>query len=369
VALAGLWPLPAPEGQDDRLVAVSSTGWHLVSVAEDGLTSGPVWTPFARTSSGVVRAGVVPDDARAVVHLFDGAGPLGSWSVDGTDVTALDHLPMVTGPLACDPAVADLDGDGRHDLIVATGERVYGLKAEGIPLRGWPRRLSELFPLADTTRVAGPLVVADATGDGQNEVFFNTDAGHLLGLGPDGRLLERLPLRWGDRRAAGLAVGDGEDGRLLWLVSEGGYTAPPLDRTWVGGRLSAWQLAGVSGTSEWLGPGGSVARRGPAGAAQDFGDAAPAAADRNEVALFPNPISGEAVNARFHAEGDSPARLAVYDLQGELVNEGSFAVDGGQMNQVRLELPGIASGIYITVLEYDGPGGRLTRTMTLAVER
>jgi hypothetical protein len=39
------------------------------------------------------------------------------------------------------------------------------------------------------------------------------------------------------------------------------------------------------------------------------------------------------------------------------------------MNQVSLELPGIASGLYITVLEYDGPDGRRTLTMTLAVER
>ena len=316
--------------------------------------------------------GVVPVEDGVIVHLFDGLGPLGAWSVSGESVTALDHLPAVTGPLVCEPAVADLDGDGQHDLIVATAERVFGLKEDGIPLRGWPRRLGELFPLADSTRVAGPLVVCDATGDGQNEVFFNTDGGHLMGLGPDGHLLARLPVRWGDRRTAGFAVGDGETGRLLWLVSAGGYTAPPLDRTWVSGRVGAWQLvapAAAAGTSEWLGTAGGAARRGPSGQARDLGDAAPAAADRAEIVLFPNPVSGEAVNARFYAEGNGPARLAVYNLQGELVRQGSYAVEAGRMNQVRLELPGIASGMYVTILEFDGPAGRRSRTMTLAVER
>jgi len=372
VVVSGIRHLPAPPSEEDRLIAVATTGWHLVSKTLDGWVPDPLWTPFARASVGLVRVGVVPAGAEAVLHAFDEAGPLGSWRIDVANVTALDRLPAVVGPLVCEPAVADLDGDGLNDLVVATAERLHGLKADGIPLRGWPRRLAELFPLADTTRVAGPLVIADATGDGQNEVFFNTDAGHLLGLGPDGRLLERLPLRWGDRRGSGLAIGDGIDGRLLWLVSEGGYTAPPLDRTWVGGRISSWQLAAtaITGrTSEWLGDAGGSTRRGPAGTAQELGDAAPAAVDRGEVALFPNPVSGEAFNARFYAEGNGPARLAVYDLQGELVREASFAVEAGQMNQIRMELPGIASGLYVTVLEFDGPGGRRTRTLTLAVER
>ncbi|MBK7188205.1 MAG: immune inhibitor A [bacterium] len=374
VVAAGAWAVPGADGEADRLCVASASGWHLVATTVGGWDASPVWTPYARAGSGRVLAAVVPDADGAMVHLFDALGPLGSWRVEGATVTALDRMPAVTGMPVCEPAVADLDGDGLNDLVVATSERLHALKADGVPLRGWPRRLSELFPLADTTRVAGPLVIADATGDGQNELFFNTDGGHLLGLGPDGRLLAQFPLRWGDRRAAGLAIGDGQDGRLLWLVSEGGYTAPPLERTWVNGRIAGWNLAlpageGVTTTSEWLGSGGSIARRGPAGIARDLGEAAPAAIDRAEVILFPNPVSGEAVNVRFWADGDGPARLAVYNLQGELVRDGRYAAAAGQMNQLRLELPGIASGMYITVLEYDGDGGRRTRTMTLAVER
>ncbi len=374
VTAAAALLLPGADGEADRVCVLSAGGWHLAEADGGGWLASPAWTPIARASSGPVRAAVVPDAGAAFVHAFDELGPLGSWRVAGGSISPLANPPAVTGALVCEPAVADLDGDGRHDLVVATAERLHGLKADGIPLRGWPRRLSELFPLADSTRVAGPLVVADGTGDGQNELFFNTDGGHLLALGPDGRLLSELPVRWGDRRAAGLAIGDGGPERLLWLVSGGGYTAPPLGRTWVNGRVAGWRLAAAAGegvvtTSEWLGVSGGVARRGPAGQPRELGPAAPAAADRAEVVLFPNPVRGEAVNVRFWADADGPARLAVYDLQGELVREGRFAAAAGQMNQARLDLPGIASGIYVAVLEYGGTGGRRTRTLTLAVER
>lgn len=368
--------VPGGDGDTDRVAVFSAGGWNLAAPDGEGWAAGTAWTPYPRAAGGRVQAAVVPGDDGVLIHAFDELGALGSWRVAGAAITPLASLPAVTGTVVCEPAVADLDGDGRHDLVVATAERLHGLQADGIPLRGWPRRLSELFPLADSTRVAGPLVVADGTGDGQNELFFNTDGGHLLALGPDGRLLSQLPVRWGDRRGAGLAIGDLADAgeRLLWLVSEGGYTAPPFGRTWVNGRVAGWRLAAAAGegvptTSEWLGASGGVARRGPAGQARDLGPATPAAADRAEVVLFPNPVSGEAVNARFWSDADGPVRLAVYDLQGELVREGRFAGAAGQMNQVRLELPGIASGIYVAVLEYGGADGRRTRTLTLAVER
>lgn len=366
--------LPGSDGRADQVCVVSAGGWHLAGIDGDGWAASPTWTPYARTASGRVQAAVVPLADHVLLHLFDDLGALGSWRIDGDVVEALDSLPAVTGRVVCEPAVADLDGDGRHDVAVATRDRLHVLQASGIPARGWPRRLSELFPLADTTGVAGPLVIADGTGDGLNELFFNTDGGHLLALGPEGDLLPNLPFRWGDRGRSGLAVADGGndglDSRLLWLVSGGGYTAPPFGRTWVGGRVAGWRLAGTRGaTSEWLGPGGGVARRGPAGQARDLGPATPAAADRAEVILFPNPVRGEAVNARFWSDVEGPVRLAVYDLQGERVAEERFTSAAGQMNQVRLELPGIASGIYVAVLEYDGTGGRRTRTLTLAVER
>ena len=49
-------------------------------------------------------------------------------------------------------------------------------------------------------------------------------------------------------------------------------------------------------------------RLAPAGIAHDLGEAAPAAIDRAEVILFPNPISDEAINVRFWADGDGPGQ-------------------------------------------------------------
>ena len=38
-------------------------------------------------------------------------------------------------------------------------------------------------------------------------------------------------------------------------------------------------------------------------------------------------------------------------------------------NEHTLPVTGLAGGLYVCVLQWDAPGGRTTRTMTLAVER
>jgi hypothetical protein len=234
-------------------------------------------------------------------------------------------------------------------------------------------RFADLYPLADSTRIQGPLVVADGTGDGLNDVYFNTTGGHLVGLGPSGRLLAGYPLRWGDRAGAGMAVGgDGVD-RLLWLVSGGGYQTGFQDRIAISGRVIGANLlptaAADQRTSEWLGLGGGSARSGPVGTAQRLDAGSPAAAENNQVYLYPNPLNGDDVTIRFFAAGPRYARVAIFNLEGELVLSRQTPVTAGFVNEVVLPLGNVASGLYVARIEFEGVGGREIRSLTLAVER
>ena len=216
-------------------------------------------------------------------------------------------------------------------------------------------------------------MVADATGDGVNEIYFNTDGGHLIGLDATGRLLSQTPLRWADRRTAGLAVGGPDDGRVLWLVSPGGYTGPPLDRQYVNGRVMGFGLANAavegSRTSEWRGPVGGAHRRGPEGLTKNLGPAAPVAAEAERVILYPNPMVGDGVTVRFFSVGSRSARLSIYNIEGEEVARADIPVTADSVNEFLLPLPGIASGLYLARLEYDAGSGVEIRTLTLAVEK
>ncbi len=186
-------------------------------------------------------------------------------------------------------------------------------------------------------------------------------------------MLPHTPLRWSDRRTGGLAVGGPDDARVLWLVSPGGYTGPPLDRQFVNGRVTGFGLAAAADesrrTSEWRGPGGGSARRGSEGVAQGLGPAAPSAAETGRVVLYPNPMVGDQVTVRFFSGGSRPARLSVYNLEGEEVATADIPVNTGSVNEFSLPLPGVASGLYLARLEYDAGSGIEIRTLTLAVEK
>ncbi len=365
--------LPFADQGTDLVAVATDTGWFVVQQHAAGLAPAPVFVPYDRfTAHGPEWTAVVPSaDGKNRLSIFAREGEISAWEVSGSgELTILPVLPQLDGPLVCAPAVADVDGDGRHDVVMATATRIYGFKDGGIPLRGFPLRFYDLFPLADSTRVQGPLVVADGTGDGVNDIFFNTTGGHLIGLGPTGRLLDGLPLRWGDAAQAGLAVGGEGIDRTLWLVSSGGYTTGFRERITVNGRVSAYAVATTGQrTSEWLGPAGGPARSGPTGLPRDLGSNAPVSVEKEQVYLYPNPLSGDEVKIRFYSQGSSDARLALYNLEGELVADQQVPVNAGAINEIVMVLPDIASGLYMARLEFEGTGGRTIRTMTLAVEK
>jgi len=368
--------LPADGDGADRAAVFTASGWFVVSQAAGGLVGEPEFVSYAGSATpGPVWNVVVPLGAgRNRVRVFDGDGEIGSWDVaaDGT-VTTRGPGVELDGPLVCAPAVADVDGDGRQDVILATGTRIYGQQRDGLALRGFPVRFADLYPLPDSVRITGPLVVADGTGDGANEVFFNTNGGHLVGLGPDGRLLPNLPLRWGDWSAASLSVGGEGLDRVLWLVSSGGSSTGYLDRIPINGRVTAYALTGAPAaserTSEWLGAAGGSTRRGPTGTARDLGLNAPINVEKDQVYLYPNPLSGDDVRIRFYVGAGGDAAVAIYNLEGELVTHLEAATEPDAINEIVIPLPGVASGLYLARLQYEGPGGPEIRTLTLAVEK
>jgi len=194
-----------------------------------------------------------------------------------------------------------------------------------------------------------------------------------VGLSATGRLLPQTPLRWGDRQTGSLAVGGPDEARVLWLSSPGGYTGPPLDRQFTGGRVTAYGLAPAAAPearpSEWRGPGGGSLRRGSEGTAKGLGPAAPVAAETDRVLLYPNPLAGDAVTVRFFSSGSQAARLTIYNLEGEEVARADIPVTAQVVNEYELPLPGVASGLYLARLEYETTGGMDIRTLTLAVEK
>jgi len=356
----------------DGLVAVTDGGWFY---CRPGLSSLELQASAAwpKTPAGRIRSAFVAGPGESVAGFFDDEGLLGNWHLDGQPAQAEWATDEA---LVAEPAVADLNGDGRDDVVLATSRRVLAYQADGAVLRGWPRPLRDLFPLPDTTRIGGSLVVIDTDGDGTDEVLFGTDSGHLFSLDAAGNLRGRTPLRWGDGQEAGFALMDAAasgEGRMLWLASAGGTTTTPLARQTNNGRVGAFILGPAADpevrTSEWRGTAGGGLRRGPVGAARNLGAAGPLAAEYDQAIVYPNPLREDDLTVRFYSAGAADARFVVHDLEGEVVARATIPVTSGAVNEYRMALAGLAGGMYVCLLQWDAPGGRRTRTMTLAVEK
>jgi hypothetical protein len=148
---------------------------------------------------------------RVCVFLSDGR-PAPGWPVG---IAPADDPPN-TGSVFARPALGDLDGDGRLEVIVAANNyRVHAWDAGGRLLRGWPRVLENRARAG----YAEP-VMADLNADGHPEVLIATDQGfrgpaRIYALDATGRDVRGWPVDLPDRCNAGVAVGDiDNDGRL-----------------------------------------------------------------------------------------------------------------------------------------------------------
>ncbi len=327
---------------------------------------------WAREIAGPVHTVVPNDDSSDQWYIaLDDLGVVPTVGLEGNVQVFFDGL---NSPLVCEPAVADVDADGRSDVVLATSERIFVYHTDGTFVRGFPRKLYDLFPLPDFTRISGPLVVVDGTGDGVNEIYFNTDGGHLVGLNATGELLPQLPFKWGDTGSAGLAMSAGPTIRnQLYMVSSGGTAEFSVGRSHANGRLVTYGLTSDFGatntTSQWLGTMGSSERLGAFGEAQNLDSIAPISAEMKKVTLYPNPVHESDLTVRYYAYSEGTALIVLYNLQGEEITRGEFATTAQAINENQLDVSGLVSGLYLGRLVFPGENGTETKTMTLAVER
>ncbi len=359
----------------DRYLVVTESHWCMLGPdTEDGAPLDMGLVTVAPDSSGHLRTAVWEQDneSRLIIIGTDGAEFIRFQSHLPTETGSWD--PRLRGELVADPAVADLDGDGRHDLIMLTATHLHACSINGVPLTGFPLDLLGQFPLDADTRFDGGLAVFDATGDGRNEIFATTTQGHLLGWDAMGVLMPRLPLLWGDRGVSSLIVGDAPDGgRVLWLGDSGGRMATGSGPTASGGRIVGFMPSSatiVGGTSEWLGPLGGSRRSGATGDPTDLGVVSTLKAEQDRFFAYPNPARGDETTFRYFSLVAGRAHLTIYNLEGEEVVRLSHDGGDGVVEEVHWPLAGLASGVYMCRL--DAPavdGGSTRRIIRLAVER
>lgn len=135
-----------------------------------------------------------------------------AWMAPASAQRALSNFPVqVEGGIRGAPALADVDGDGRRDVIVAAGAFLTAVGDDGLFLPGFPRALGG--------EAVGDVAAADVDGDGRAEALVVTDGGSVWLVEGDGQPAPGFPVRLaGGARAGGALLDVDHDGRLEAVV-------------------------------------------------------------------------------------------------------------------------------------------------------
>lgn len=181
--------------------------WHAGSrtVQADGIA-----TPHAAIGVGAAVTADLDGDGSIEIAVADGNGDVTVWNHDGTLVSRMSMDPAFSEQADTDrwnrlkpgflasPAAADLDGDGRLELVAAGLDRhVYAWHLDGSPVAGFPvlvvdpTRVASIDPEShavtfrdpDEVGDGGELVVTpalgDLTGDGRPEIVVGAQEQYL----------------------------------------------------------------------------------------------------------------------------------------------------------------------------------------------
>jgi hypothetical protein len=107
------------------------------------------------------------------------------------------------------PLAADIDGDGKLELLVATRSHLHALEADGSPVDGYPVAFERGRGPA-TALAVGPLVAAADGADARTGIAFGTAAGELAVLGADAQPLAGFPLELKSPLAGPPSLVDGD---------------------------------------------------------------------------------------------------------------------------------------------------------------
>jgi hypothetical protein len=262
----------------------------------------------------------------------------------------------VTGPIGEGGACL---GDGALGRITATGAWQSG----------WPRRPRPELRAAGCQPLALELV-------GTHYLFATRD-GRLYLTDPDGVVAPGWPVAApADLNATPAVVRGNVDpgsGVVLALAATtpaitGVDTEDEILQTRAMARLRTYELRGAP--DDAVGPEGAMYGGGPArgGALADF--ARVPSVGRADLAAhhvcYPQPLTTPELSVRGWIPAAGTARAVILNLQGETVRDtGPVSVAGGQVFELRIDMNGVASGLYVCTLQ----AGDETSVKTIAVAR
>lgn len=258
-------------------------------------------------------------------------------------------------------ALGDVNGDGYPEIVFLGDNLLYALDRFGLPLPGFPVKLSRGLPVVGF--FSDPLIV-DVTGDKVPEILVPSSDGLVYAYTGSGKQVkDGFPVA-----AGSFEYGEMYEPLSIFVtdaVTSKKASGPEL-YAFHRDNVSAVRLAKASSGAEkasaaWALPAGGDERTGFFDASR-LGDVKKQEAKKeiSEFFVFPNPVKNGVAKARF--EIGAPAKSAIiefYDITGLCVYKkklGSVSAGRNQFDQ--LDLKSLGSDVYTARLKVEFEGGK-----------
>ena len=354
---AALGLLPDAGGSAQLLV---TTAGAVSTLGPDGLRR--LWEPAGDSPLLPSAAGDLGGDSGGEIVSVDAGGTVTALNAEGAVLWQV----MLAHGADAPAALGDVDGDGTLEIAVAAGAAVDLLRENGNRMPSFPVEFPAHQKLGTT---AGEPLLADLDGDGRQEILAAASAGAVAGIDDDGSRLGGFPvLAAAAIRSTPVAADLDGDGGLELAALAGDFAY-----AWDAERLAPGP--GGSGTAAW-GQGaadaqGSRAVRGERSPAPPAADLLPA----GRAYCYPNPVGPrQRAHLRYFLSRPAALELEVFDAIGRRVerrrwNAGSPQAEPGE-NEVTWTTGDYESGLYLCRLEASGADGSRGRVIVrMAVAR
>jgi len=276
--------------------------------------------------------GDVANDGKPEIIITTDQGYLLVLNQSG-EVLPESQIVSLNAPLSS-PTLADLDNDHFLDIVFTGGGKIFAYRFNGTPLTNFPITVD---PGREQETYPEP-ILADLDGDGKAEIIVASKSSQVLAYSYQGRKIADFSRSVSQPIVSSPAITDLNGNGKFDLIARAGDNycyVWQLESDSQQGQLY-WaqyqQDAGHDGLFQWtVSP---PARQ---------GELMPA----RMVYNYPNPTEGTSTTIRYFLRDAAEVVIRIYDMSGELVREMSGPGAAALENEVTWDISNVQSGVYL----------------------